>query len=206
MTELKTETKETPKYVARMSLTDLPRDPHRCMGAARAALLGAFNYARKYPRKMTYFKNLMHYVLGRIEAWEEYEAAAKDQIRRTGILTEAESLGLDLDERATTVNLDAELGSLKAKWKAGVEAKLKADADAEVLAKAEVEAAKVAVKQVEDKIEVKVVEEKVEVKPQTATQTTPSTVTKVEATPVTTVETKPTPVQTPKPKATVAKA
>jgi hypothetical protein len=53
-----------------MVITDLPRDTGGALGGLRRALVGSFNYCRKYPSKMVILKETLQYVVARIEAWE----------------------------------------------------------------------------------------------------------------------------------------
>jgi len=113
----------TVKNHKRMDLHTMPRDRERSTATVNKAMAAAFNYARKYPRKMQALKASVTWVLKRINAWEEEYI---DQ--------EAERLGLDLDDRMSLKNKRIQFEELKA-------AKVQADKEAAEQARVDAEAA-----------------------------------------------------------------
>ena len=108
-----------------LEITDLPQDSENIFHGLRIPLVAVFNKCREYPAKMTAFKALIKFMYVKITAFEAEAvkaqearevaeaalAALADTDTRNTILAEAESLGINLDERLSTENLAAELSA-----------------------------------------------------------------------------------------------
>ena len=55
----------------RLNITDMPRDPQRCLGPVRKVLCNSFNYCRRYPAKMAVLKEVLKFTYGCILEWEK---------------------------------------------------------------------------------------------------------------------------------------
>ena len=105
-----------------LEITDLPQDSLGIFNGLRTPLIAVFNRCREYPAKMASFKGLLKFMYTNVVAFEKeallkVEEAKKlaedlaDTKARTVILTKAQELGFDLDERLTTPKLQAELSA-----------------------------------------------------------------------------------------------
>lgn len=83
---------------------DMPQDVDGIFYKLTPALMKAFNNSREHPYKMTALKGLLKFMYNKVVSFEK----AQDK-ERTAVLTEAQSLGFDLDERLSTDKLKVEL-------------------------------------------------------------------------------------------------
>ena len=114
----------------RLSLTDLPRDQYNMLRNIRGALVAVYNESRRCGVRRKLLIEVLETILGELKAGEskQVESAVEAIVsksedkaeetalaKRTAILEEAKSLGIDLDERQNNTNLAIELKKAKAK-------------------------------------------------------------------------------------------
>ncbi|MBV1929750.1 MAG: hypothetical protein KUG81_09605 [Gammaproteobacteria bacterium] len=94
---------------ARLNMTDLPRDPQRCLGPLRQALIASTNYCKRYPKKLDVLMSVLKYVYAYCMEIKKAEAikaqAAKEAADKAKI--EAEALALEEAKKLTALKSDA---------------------------------------------------------------------------------------------------
>lgn len=93
-------------------ITDLPKSTAAAVRALRRPFMFAFNTLRTSPAKMAELKTILKFMYNTVSSFEKTNLERLEEVARTGILSEAQSLGFDLDERLTTEKLEVELSTL----------------------------------------------------------------------------------------------
>jgi len=88
---------------ARLNITDLPRDPQRCLGPLRQTLVASVNYCKKHPKKLEIIMDVLRYAYVFCKKTQETQKAAKKLADK--VKSEAEAIALDINEQATEVEL-----------------------------------------------------------------------------------------------------
>tara|TARA_R110002096_G_scaffold236735_4_gene427523 strand:+ start:240 stop:560 length:321 start_codon:yes stop_codon:yes gene_type:complete len=80
---------------ARLNLTDLPRDPHGCLGGLRKALVASANYCKRYPLKRKILLKTLAYVYKYMDAnekaYQEGKEVAEKALKAAKALAEKET-------------------------------------------------------------------------------------------------------------------
>ncbi len=100
---------------ARLDIVDMPRDKNRVLGGLRLALCASFNYCRKYPAKMLVLKEVLEYVVERINNHSKVMEDIATAQRKEQLEVQARELGFELDSRMSVENMEKDLAEKVAK-------------------------------------------------------------------------------------------